>query len=166
MKKYIASIVITLALAACGQTTTSAPAELPKAQVITEHSKGYYCTMNLAEHNGPKAQIFLDSKPNEPLWFSTVTQIFGFVQHPGEPKDIAAIYVSDMGAVADWNTPNSDVWIDAKTAYYVIDSQFVGGMGTADALPFADASKAQAYAQQHGGKVVTFDTMPESYIYK
>lgn len=166
MKKYIASIVITLALAACGQTATSVPAELPKAQVITEHSKGYYCTMNLAEHNGPKAQIFLDSKPNEPLWFSTVTQIFGFVQHPGEPKDIAAIYVSDMGAVADWNTPNSDVWIDAKTAYYVIESKFVSGMKTVDSVPFSDLAKAEAFAKENGGRVIRFDEMPDEWIYK
>ena len=123
--------------------------------------------MNLSEHNGPKAQIFHESDPSKPVWFSTVRQVFGYVNHPGEPHDISAIYVTDMGKVKDWNTPNADnEWIDAKTAYYVIDSKFIGCMGFADALPFSDKSRAEAYARENGGRVLGFDEIPDSYIYQ
>lgn len=165
MNKLVMIMGMMLLLSACGQTTETKA--LPQPKSITADARGYYCTMNLSEHDGPKAQIFLESKPNEPIWFSTVNQAFGFIRHPGEPKDIAAIYVTDMGKVSDWNKPNAnDAWIDAKQAYYVIESRFVGGMGTVDALPFADVNQAQAYAQKNGGKVIKFDEMPEEYIYK
>lgn len=163
--KKITILLATVLLAACSQTeTASAP---PPPQAITEQAKGYYCTMNLTEHSGGKAQIFTESQPDKPYWFSTVNQAIGFTRHPGEPKDITAIYVTDMGKVSDWDNPHADNdWIDAKKAYYVIDSPFIGGMGTVDSLPFADLAKAQEFVQKKGGKIVSFDEVPNDFIYK
>ena len=163
--KKLTILLATVLLAACSQTeTTSAP---PPPQAMTEQAKGYYCTMNLTEHYGGKAQIFVQSQPDKPYWFSTVNQAIGFTRHPGEPKDITAIYVTDMGKVTDWSKPRADdAWIDAKTAHYVIDSPFIGGMGAADALPFADMTKAQEFVAKNGGKIVKFDDVPDEFIYK
>lgn len=162
----ISMMVLVCLLAACGQSEQAA-APPPAPQGVSEHAQGYYCTMNLAEHVGPQGQIFLTSKPGQPLWFSTVNQVLGFMRHPGEPKDVAAIYVSDLSNVPDLSKPIANhIWIDAKAAHYVIDSKIIGGMGAADAMPFADAAKAQAFAQQHGGKVVRYDEVPDSYIYQ
>ena len=45
--------------------------------------------------------------------------------------------------------PNADTeWIDAKKAYYVIESSFIGGMGAEDALPFADKAQAEKFAKE------------------
>lgn len=156
MKKI--SIVLALLLGACSSASENEP--VPAPQTVTEHSKGYYCTMNLAEHTGPKGQVFLRSKPSEPVWFSTVNQVFAFTRHPGEPKDISAIYVTD------WANPEGGKWIDAKTAFYVIESPFIGGMGSVDALPFADEAQANNYAKQNGGRVVGFEQMPDEFIYQ
>ncbi len=165
MKKIFFSLAVALWLAACGgNAETAAP---PAPQPITDASVGHYCTMNLSEHNGPKAQVFLNGQPDKPVWFSTINQMFGYTKLPEEPKGLAAIYVTDMGQVADWNTPNADTaWTDAYKAHYVIESDFIGGMGAVDALPFADAAKAQQFADQHGGRVVRFDEMPEEFIFK
>lgn len=166
MKNIFFALATAVLLAACGSSGQD-QASLPKPKPITDQSVGHYCSMNLTEHNGPKAQIFLKDKPNQPVWFSTIKQMFGYTKLPEEPKGIAAIYVTDMGKVTDWNKPNADTsWVDAKKAYYVIESGFVGGMGAEDALPFADRSAAEAFAKSKGGKVVTFDQMPESYIFK
>lgn len=169
MKKLIATLLLATALAACGGENGNTAANKPQPQVISDAAKGYYCTMNLPEHNGPKAQIFLESKPDEALWFSTVTQIFNFVRHPGEPKDIAAIYVTDMSDVtdADWEKPltTNAKWIDARTAHYVIESRYIGGMGTQDAIPFSDMAKAQAFVAKNGGRIVSFDDVPDSFVY-
>lgn len=164
MKKSVfTALALLLALTACSQQQTAAP----PPQAITDASKGYYCTMNLAEHNGPKAQVFHQSDPGKAVWFSTVRQMLGYLKHPGEPRDILAIYVTDMSKVKDWNVPNADNdWIDAKTAYYVIDSKFIGGMGFADALPFSDQTAAQAYVKQNGGRVLRMEEIPDSYIYQ
>lgn len=164
MKKTLSVLFAVLALSAC-QKEENAP--LPTPQQITDRAVGHYCSMNLTEHNGPKAQIFLNGKPEQPVWFSTIKQMFGYTKLPEEPKGIRVIYVTDMGGVADWSKANADTaWIDAKTAYYVIESGFIGGMGAEDALPFADKAKAEKFAQEKGGKVVSFDEMPDAYIFK
>lgn len=164
MKTLLYIFAVVAALAACGTEPETAP---PPPQQITEESVGHYCTMQLSEHIGPKAQIFLNGQPEKPVWFSTVRQMFGYTKLPEEPKGIAAIYVTDMGQVTDWNTPNADdAWTNAKKAFYVIESGFIGGMGAEDALPFADKAQAQKFAEKKGGRVVTFDEMPEAYIFK
>ena len=169
MKKLLATLLLATALAACGGESSNSAENKPQPQAISDDAKGYYCTMNLPEHNGPKAQIFLESKPDEALWFSTVTQIFNFVRHPGEPKDIAAIYVTDMSDAtdADWEKPltTNAKWIDARTAHYVIESRYIGGMGTQDAIPFSDMAKAQEFVNKNGGRIVKFDDVPDSFIY-
>lgn len=162
--KHLYVLGTVLALAACGGQPETAP---PAPQRITEQSVGYYCAMNLSEHAGPKAQIFLNGKPDKPVWFSTIKQMFGYTKLPEEPKGIAAIYVTDMGKVADWNTPNADNdWVDATKAYYVIESGFIGGMGAEDALPFAERARAQQFADEKGGRVVAFNEMPDEYIFR
>ena len=169
MKKIMLTLFAAAALAACSPSDSGNTAAKPQPHAISDNAKGYFCTMNLPEHTGPKAQIFLESKPDEPLWFSTVTQIFNFVRHPGEPKDIAAIYVTDMSNATDdeWHKPftNNAKWIDAKTANYVIESNYIGGMGTQDAIPFSDMAKAQEFVSKNGGRIVKFDQMPDSFIY-
>ncbi len=165
MKKIFLTLALTALLAGCG---AEKPVDaLPAPQPITESSTGHYCTMNLSEHMGPKGQIFLNGQPDKPVWFSTIKQVFGYTKLPEEPKGIAVIYVTDMGQVADWSKPNADnAWIDAHKAYYVIESKFIGGMGAEDALPFADKGKADAFAAKNGGRVVTFEQMPEKYIFQ
>lgn len=153
-----------MALLGCGQETAS-KAELPVAQMLTAESIGHYCMMDLSEHTGPKAQLYIKSRLDKPYWFSTVKQVFMFRELPEEPKDIVAIYVTDMAKVTDWSVPNADSdWIDATQAHYVINSKFIGGMGAEDALPFSDKAKAEKFIAEHGGQIVSFEEMPKDYI--
>ncbi|HFC6155089.1 TPA: nitrous oxide reductase accessory protein NosL [Neisseria meningitidis] len=164
MKKTLLAIVAVSALSACRQAEEGPP---PLPRQISDRSVGHYCSMNLTEHNGPKAQIFLNGKPDQPVWFSTIKQMFGYTKLLEEPKGIRVIYVTDMGNVTDWTNPNADTeWMDAKKAFYVIDSGFIGGMGAEDALPFGNKEQAEKFAKDKGGKVVGFDDMPDTYIFK
>lgn len=147
-----------LALAACREE-----AEKPAAHTLTDDAIGRYCGMMLVEHEGPKGQILLEGS-DEPIWFSAARDTIAFTLLPEEPKDIAAIYVSDMGAASSWAEPGPDNWTDAKTASYVINSDTDGGMGGAEAVPFADKTKAETFAAEHGGDVVAFDAIPHDYI--
>ena len=164
MRKILFTAFTILALSACSKEENTPP---PTPQQISDSAVGHYCSMNLTEHNGPKAQIFLNGKPDKPVWFSTIKQMFGYTKLPEEPKGIHVIYVTDMGKVKDWEKPNADAeWIDAKKAYYVIESSFIGGMGAEDALPFADKAQAEKFAKEKGGRVVGFAEMPDEYIFK
>lgn len=160
MKRLLAAgFASLLLLTACGdkkETVTK-----PVAQQMQGTDIGYYCTMRMDEHDGPKGQIHITGQ-DKPLWVSSIDQVFAFRYSPEEPKNVSAIYVNDMGAVNDWKAPGAnDVWIDAETAYYVVGSDFIGGMGMVDILPFSDEKKAQTFALSRGGKVMRFNEVPE-----
>lgn len=134
----------------------------PEPRELTREAVGHYCNMIVADHLGPKGQIFLRSR-DEPIWFSSVRDTVAFTMLPEEPKDIAAIYVTD-NARADWDAPGPGTWIDAREAWYVVGSGRVGGMGAPEAVPFSDRAAADAFALSHGGRAVAFTEIPESFI--
>lgn len=150
-----------LTLAGCGsQNDASAkPEPLP----ITADAVGHYCSMDLIEHNGPKGQIFIRGN-SEPLWFSTIRQTLAYTIMPDSPRGLDAIYVTDMAIVQNMRQPEPGSWMDARDAYFVTESTFAGGMGGEDPLPFSDRSKADEFIATHGGKILTFDEIPEDYI--
>lgn len=147
------------ALSACSQQQEAAPAPF----VLNDEAIGRYCGMNVLEHDGPKGQIILTRIP-EPIWFSSARDAVAFTMLPEEPKNIGAIYVSDMGAAESWEQPGAENWIDARTAFYVIGSARRGGMGVAETVPFSSEEAARSFAGLHGGDVVRFDDIPQSYV--
>jgi len=152
-----------LLLAGIAVSACKKEAETPAPHALTDAAIGHYCGMMLAEHEGPKGQILLEDS-DEPIWFSSARDTIAFTLLPEEPKDIAAIYVSDMGAAPSWADPGADNWTDAKAASFVIGSSASGGMGGSEAVPFADRAKAEAFAAEKGGEVVGFDALPPDYI--
>jgi copper chaperone NosL len=150
-----------LALTGCGETRTAdAP---PPPHELTRTAIGYYCGMTLLEHTGPKAQIILASR-SEPVWFSSARDAFSFVMLPEEPKDVRAIYVSDMAKAPSWDDPGAGNWIDAKQATYVLGSRVKGGMGADETVPFSERGAAERFAAEHGGRLATFAEVPREYV--
>ena len=135
----------------------------PAPFALTAEAMGRYCGMNVLEHPGPKGQIILQQIP-EPIWFSSARDTLAFTMLAEEPKDIAAIYVSDMGSAPSWEDPGAKNWIDARTAFYVIGSTSRGGMGADEAVPFSTRDAAGKFAGKNGGQVVGFADIPRNYI--
>lgn len=136
----------------------------PLPQEFTSQDITFPGKMFVANHKGPKAQAFIGEQ-KKPLWFSNVRDLFSYTKMPEESQDIKAMYVTDMGQAITWDDLGSGVWIDAKTAYYVIASTRVGGMGGDEAVPFGEKTRANTFIQQYGGRLVRFDAMPETYIF-
>lgn len=153
---------ILLALSACGGDEPAAPP--PPPQAVSAEAVGHYCGMMLLDHAGPKGQIFVKGRA-APVWFSSIKQVFAYTLLPEEPKGLAAIYVNDMAAAGPDGAADLKAWVDARQAFYVINSSFIGGMGAEDAMPFSDQARAQAFAQTHGGRVVRFADVPEDYVF-
>lgn len=147
------AMALGLLVAACSKEEVT---DLPPPVATVPDATGYYCGMLLAEHEGPKGQILLESS-DRPVWFTSVRDTFTFLVLPEEPKDVAAVYVSDMGKATSWDQPGNNNWILADNAFYVIESDRVGGMGGAEAVPFGDKAAAQDFVGQHGGRVVPFE---------
>jgi len=156
-----ALLAAVVSLAGCKDENVASPP--PPATQLTAEAVGHYCGMRVLEHTGPKAQIILASR-KQPIWFSSARDAFSFTMLPEEPKDIRAIYVSDMGNAPSWEKPGSTNWIDAKQATYVISSRKKGGMGADEAVPFSSRASAETFAIENGGKLVSFAEMPRDYI--
>ena len=60
--------------------------------------------------------------------------------------------------------PEPGTWIDARGAWYAIESGQAGGMGAPEAVPFSDRAAAEAFTAAFGGRVVAFDDIPEGFI--
>lgn len=138
------------------------PVEIPPAQQLTREANGYYCLMTVVNHSGPKGQVILTDKP-QALWFTSVRDTIAFTMSPEEPKNIAAIYVNDM-TDANWDDPGADNWIDARKAWYVLGSDRTGGMGAPEAVPFSTKAKAELFANEQGGSVYVFASIPGEHI--
>jgi len=161
MKSLILLLLLAvLALAGCRKETAQT---LPQPQPLTADAVGHYCGMNLTEHAGPKGQIILASR-KEPVWFSSARDALSFTMLPEEPKDIRAIYVSDMAKAASWEDPGAVNWVEARNAFFVIDSGRKGGMGAPETVPFSDHVAAEKFAAEHGGRVVSFAELPRAYV--
>lgn len=138
-------------LAACGQenATSAAPREPDKTSV------GFFCRMGIAEHKGPKGQI-LPRGWSEPLWFSSVRDALTYAEtEVVSENEMAGFWVSDMGK-GTWDKPEPGAWVGAQSAWYVIESPVTAGMGGAEAVPFKERGKAEAFAAARGGRVVDY----------
>jgi copper chaperone NosL len=132
------------------------------AQEPDENAIGYYCHMVVAEHEGPKGQIFLDGKTT-PIWFSSVRDTLAFTMLPEEPKTIAVIYVNDM-AKASWDKPEPGTWIEAQKAVYVVGSSRQGAMGGSEVVPFSAKDAAETFAARYGGRLTAFADIPKDAV--
>jgi len=138
-------------------------AVLPAPQELTRDAVGHYCGMIVADHSGPKAQIF-KADSDTPLWFASVRDAFAFMMLPGEAKNVRAIYVNDMGLAANWGSPEQGTWINAWEAFFVLGSKRKGGMGLKEAVPFSTSEAAKTFTVQHGGRIVGFSKVPSDYV--
>lgn len=133
-------------------------------QDMTPETLGHYCQMNLLEHPGPKAQIFLEGSP-APLFFSQVRDAIAYARGPEQIAPILAIYVNDMGAAgATWEQPGDGNWIAADKAFYVVGSARPGGMGAPEAIPFASRDGATAFARAEGGQVLALAEISDAMV--
>lgn len=135
----------------------------PSPRELTRDAVGNYCGMIVADHPGPKAQLFLKQRA-DPIWFTSVRDAVVFTLLPEEPKDIVAIYVNDMGKATNWESPEPGTWIEAQDAWFVVGSSRTGGMGAPEAVPFSDQTAAQAFAAEYGGELVLFDGISPDYV--
>jgi len=157
--KFLSALVVVFLFAGLGAACSEKhPEAVPEPRELTSDAVGYFCGMTVLNHNGPKGQIFLTDR-KQPLWFTSVRDTLAFLHLPGEPKNIVAIYVTDVGR-ASWDQPEPGTWIDAREAFYVIGSDRRGGMQSPEVVPFSSREDAERFVQQHGGKIYTFSTVP------
>lgn len=156
-------LLVSVVLAGCNDQAQKLPAPLEP----TAESVSHFCGMLLAEHPGPKGQVFLKGR-SEPVWFSSVSETMAYTMLPDEPAGTAAIYVNDMGKAENWNRPEPGTWVEASRAWYVLGSNRGGPAGMGDLrrepIPFGEESAAQRFRAEYGGRIVRFSEIPQDDI--
>ncbi len=147
------SAFIALCLVALVSGCEKEPLPIPDAKNIAGEEIGYFCRMLVINHRGPKGQVHLRNT-EKPLWFTSVRDTIAFTLMPGEPKSISAIYVNDMEQMSLDSLEPSSHWLNAKNAWFVIDSDAIGGMGMPELVPFASETAANHFRAQHGGQLI------------
>ncbi|VAW41364.1 hypothetical protein MNBD_GAMMA01-1525 [hydrothermal vent metagenome] len=148
--KTVKIILVMLFLVSCSDD--AAVVTKPEPIKLSQDAIGYYMQMIVADHAGPKAQLWLDDQ-NEPIWFVDVRDAILFTRTPEEADNIAIIYAHDMAKNPDYNNVQ-DVWVDIEQAVFVINSKQKGGMGMPETIPFSSAKSAQEFTKKYGGEVI------------
>jgi copper chaperone NosL len=159
--RIVCAFIAAILLAGCNRD--AGDSVVPPPAALNSEAMGVFCGMNVLEHPGPKGQIITASRI-DPFWFTSVRDTVAFTLMPDQPRDVRAIYVSDMARALSWEEPGATNWVDARKAFFVIQSSRQGGMGAAEAVPFGNRAAAEAFAAANGGNVVTFEQIPGAYV--
>ena len=143
------AVFASMSLGGCKGDRIAGPAPVE----MTPEAVGFYCQMNLLEHDGPKAQVHLEGMP-APLFFSQVRDAIAYLNMPEQSHAVVATYVQDMSG-ARWEAPGA--WVEVSTPVYVIGSDARGGMEAPEFVPFTDTVAAEAFVREHGGRIEAFD---------
>lgn len=162
MRPLAIACLLALAAALAGCNDKQA-ASTPPPRALNAEAIGHFCGMNVLEHPGPKGQAIVASVI-EPIWFSSARDAIAFTMLPDEPKDVQAVYVSDMSRAASFDKPGANNWIEARKAVFVIGSRRKGGMGADEVVPFSDRTAAERFASENGGRLVGFAEIPREYV--
>jgi len=162
LSSYVALVAAVLALSLAGCKDDKS-ATLPKPVEPTADSVAHFCGMAVLDHPGPKGEIFLKGR-TEPVWFASARDTIAFTKLPEEPKEIAAIYVTDMGKAEGWLKPEPGGWVEAHAAWFVLESEYDGGMGGREAVPFAKQEDAARFIARFGGRLAQLADIPEDYV--
>ena len=158
--KFFTVLACCLVIGACAEDEVS---DLPPPVALSASALGHYCQMDLLEHAGPKAQIHLTGFPM-PIWFSQVRDGIAYIKSAERTADIVAFYVNDMGSAASWESPGEENWSDANTAFFVVGSDAIGGMGAPELVPFATEQGAKSFVDKRGGKILKLADIKPSLV--
>ena len=114
------------------------------------------CEMYPARYPRHKCQI--QTREQAVYHFCSTQCLFAFLadsaKYAGRPVEPFLIWVVDL---------ETQAWISARTAYYVLGSVKQGPMG-GEALAFDHRDRAEAFARQNGGRVMLFDAVTPGAI--
>ncbi len=125
-----------------------------QAIAIESSDECHLCGMIITNFPGPKGQLYSKGIEGN-MKFCSTRDMFAFIVDPENTHNIQQAFVHDM-AVTPWGKPDNEIFVDAKTAFYVIGHKKPGAMGPTLAS-FAKREDAQSFVAEEGGKIFAFD---------
>ncbi len=123
------------------------------AVAIESGDECHLCGMIISNFPGPKGELYSRGEDQVKKFCST-RDLFAYLLQPENTHRSTQVFVHDM-ASNFWDKPDDERFIDARTAFYVIDHSQQGAMGPTLAS-FESKSDAEKFSQIYGGSVITF----------
>lgn len=129
------------------------------AQHFTKQDECHVCGMLVDGFPGPRGELYQGNKIRK---FCSTRDMLSYYFDPENQHQVQSMFVHDM-AKSEWNQPDDNHLIDARSAFYVAGSELEGAMGPTLAS-FAQQADAQAFAQRFGGRVIAFAQLTASDV--
>ncbi|MEH6823112.1 MAG: nitrous oxide reductase accessory protein NosL [Motiliproteus sp.] len=158
--KFTRILLTALLLTACSEDSAPTLAA-QQAAAIESGDECHLCGMIISNFPGPKGQLF-ERGQGRVMKFCSTRDLFAYLLDPEHQHNIQSVFVHDM-AISPWDHPDDKTYIDARTAWYVVDSSRKGAMGPTLAS-FSDKAHADAYAAEYGGQLYPFEQLNLSLL--
>jgi len=155
----VLSVLCLFGLSACSETKVESAAVT--AITIERSDECHLCGMIIEGFPGPKGGV-THKTDNIARKFCSTRDMFAYYLDPEHKRNVKQLLVHDMSQVP-WETPSDDLFIDARSAWYVSGSSKSGAMGTTLAS-FAKQSDAFAFSSEFGGEVLNFEQVTPQII--
>ncbi len=148
----IVFLLLVIILSGCEKSETDKQAMPPVP--INPGDECHVCGMIITNYPGPKGELYVRGQ-QQPYKYCSTRDLFSHYLQPEMKIATSKIYVHDM-AETNWTNPEDNAFVDARSAWYVIEQPMRGAMGPTLAS-FANKSDAEKFVQQHGGRIISFD---------
>lgn len=168
-KQTLSTLLVTLfsvsLLFSCSKNEEGAQS-LHEAVAIESSDECHLCGMLISNFSGPKGELFrkgiTEADGNSVKKFCSTRDMFSFYLDPENKRNVTTMLVHDMSK-SPWDTPNDAYFIDARNAWFVAGSSKTGAMGKTLAS-FSMQTQAQEFAEEFGGKVLSFAQIDMSVL--
>ncbi|MEW6990332.1 nitrous oxide reductase accessory protein NosL [Colwelliaceae bacterium 6441] len=165
LSKFIAVLCMVSLFSACSKNEEGHQT-IHQAAAIESADECHLCGMLISHFDGPKGELFrkgiTEADGNKVHKFCSTRDMFSFYLDPENKRNVTTMLVHDMSK-SPWNAPNDNYFIDARTAWFVAGSSQTGAMGQTLAS-FSQKNDAQTFADEFGGKVLTFQQVDLSVL--
>lgn len=161
--RWFGMTILLLWLAGCSPSG-GGPAGAHEPVHFESGDECHVCGMAIQRFSGPKGQAIGSNGDEAEVVskFCSTRDLFAWVLQPENIHRNLTLYVHDM-AQTDWENPADTALIDARDAFYVVDSSRQGAMGPSLAS-FASQQKAENFAEQFGGSVLEFSHVTLAHL--
>jgi len=157
-------IILSVSITACSDKDEQQKI-IHQAVAMESSDECHLCGMLITHFDGPKGEIFRKEQGETVFKFCSTRDMFSYYLDPENKRNVSQMLVHDMSKMP-WgsNSINDKYFIDAKSAWYVVNSEKTGAMGKTLAS-FSLSNDAQAFATEFGGKVLSFQDVNQDSLW-
>ena len=154
--KTLGALFCLIVISACSDNSAQ-QAVIHKAVAMESSDECHLCGMLITNFDGPKGEVFRKEQGDKVFKFCSTRDMFSYYLDPENTRNVSKM---------PWGSDSIDdkYFIDAKTAWYVTGSEKTGAMGKTLAS-FSLQTDAQAFADEFGGKVLSFKDVNQDSLW-